>query len=568
MPSRHALWLGLLAAALLVPVAARAAPRALATQPSAAIDAQIVDELSRARADPRAYAEVLRRLPRSAQTSEAIDFLERQPARPPLSLDPRLSAAAAGHTAEQGRLGQVSHTGADGSRPRDRMQAQGVQTSVYAELVSLGQRRAADVVAQLIVDPPGPAHPHRLDIFDPFLKVAGAACGPNAKYGVMCFVDLAAAPLAAGEPTGTAVATALPSGSTAGHAVPDEVLVELSGGAAPEALAAQAHLELSDRFTSALTGETVALLHVPDQRTPTIAAQALAGQPGVVGAQPNFLFDLADSALAQGPGQYAAERLRLAQAHQLARGDRVLVGVVDSQVDTAHPELKGAIAASFDAVGGAARPDSHGTGVAALIAGHARLTGSAPAARLLVARAFKQGGAAQGTSFTVLKGFDWAAAHGARIINMSFAGPRDAALGRELEAAARKGIILVAAAGNGGPGSPTLYPGGEPTVIAVGATDAQGRPFAASSRGPHVRLAAPGVDLLTAAAGGAYQVSSGTSLAAAEVSGVVALMVQRKPSLGPDEGRRMLAATAQSPQPGGLAVVDAYRAAAAAAPAR
>lgn len=554
-----ALLVGLLAGS-----SAHAAPRPEAAQPTQTLEAEVVDELNRARADPKAYGELLRRTP-GALTAETFEFLQRQPPRPPLALDGRLAAAAARHAAEQGRLGGTSHTGADGSRPRERMQAQGVQTSIYAELIGVEQRRARQVVAQLIVDPPGPAHPHRIDIFDPMLKIAGAGCGPNARFGFMCVVDLASAPMGAGEPA--AQAQAQPMGSTAGHAVPDEVLVELAGGGAltPEALAAGARLELTERFTSALTGETLALFHIPDQRTPATAAEALGRQAGVLGAQPNFLFDSAQAAEPQGPGQYAAKSLRLAQAHQLARGDHVLVGVVDSQVDGAHPELKGAIAGSFDAVGGAARPDSHGTGVAALIAGHGRLTGSAPAARLLVARAFRQGGAAQGTSFTVVRSLDWVAAHGARVVNMSFAGPRDPALGRELEAAARKGIVLVAAAGNGGAGSPTLYPAGEPMVIAVGATDAQDRPFAASSRGPHVSLGAPGADLFTAAAAGAYQVSSGTSLSAAEVSGVVALMLQRKPTLSPQEIRRTLAATAR-PVPGGLPLVDAYAAASAVAP--
>jgi uncharacterized protein YkwD len=561
----------LLAAALSPSARAAAAPRPEAGSPTGTLESEVVAELNRARADPKAYGEMLRRLPGSGVTSEALEFLARQPARPAVTLDPRLAAAAARHATDQRGVAQVGHTGADGSRPRDRMQAQGVITTIYAELISVEQRRAPQVVAQMIVDPPGPAHPHRSDVFDPFLKVAGAGCGPNAKYGFICVIDLSAAPMAPSERASTAQAALPPSGSTAGHSVPDEVLIELAGpaSAAPDALgalAARAHLELTDRFTSTLTGETLALLHIPDQRTPAAAAEALSREPGVLGAQPNFLFDLAQSADGEGPGGYAAKKLRLSEAHALARGERVLIGVVDSQVDATHPELKGAIAGSFDAVGGAARPDSHGTGVAALIAGHGRVMGSAPAARLLLARAFRQGGAAQGTSFTIVKAFDWAAAHGARVINMSFSGPRDPALHRELEAANRKGVVLVAAAGNGGPNSPAFYPAAEPMVIAVGATDAQDRPFAAASGGPHVSLAAPGVDLFAAAAAGAYQVSSGTSLSAAEVSGVVALMLQRRPALAPDEVRRTLTATARPLPSGGAALVDAYRATAAAGP--
>ena len=88
---------------------------------------------------------------------------------------------------------------------------------------------------------------------------------------------------------------------------------------------------------------------------------------------------------------------------------------------------------SFDALGSKEGPHVHGTGVAGAIVSHARLMGSAPAARILAIRAF--GAAAKGaesTSYVILKGMDYAAAHGAQIINMSFAGPKDALIERGL----------------------------------------------------------------------------------------------------------------------------------------
>src|SRR5205823_6078042 len=158
----------------------------------------------------------------------------------------------------------------------------------------------------------------------------------------------------------------------------------------------------------------------------------------------------------------------------------------------------------------------------------------------------------EGTTFAILKGIDWAADRGARIINMSFAGPRDPAVARSLAAARAKGIVLSAAAGNAGPKSPPLYPAADPNVIAVTATDADDKLFPAANRGRHIAVAAPGVDLLLPALDSAYQVISGTSFAAAEVSGVVALLLERNPGLDPETVRRTLMTTARDLGPKGI----------------
>src|SRR5262249_31664075 len=154
------------------------------------------------------------------------------------------------------------------------------------------------------------------------------------------------------------------------------------------------------------------------------------------------------------------------------------------------------------------------------IVAKARLTGVAPAARLMAVRAFSSESAAEGTTVSILRGIDWAVANGARIINMSFAGPRDPEIETSLAAASRKGIVLIAAAGNAGPTAAPLFPGSDPNVIAVTATDENDRLFARSNRGRHIALAAPGVDIVVPAAGGLHQLSTGTSVAAAQVSGI------------------------------------------------
>ena len=93
------------------------------------------------------------------------------------------------------------------------------------------------------------------------------------------------------------------------------------------------------------------------------------------------------------------------------------------------------------------------------------------------------------------------------------------------------------------PGAPPAYPGADPHVIAVSALDAQSRLYDRANRGAYVALAAPGVDVLVAAPGGAYDLTSGTSVACAEVSGVAALLLEKNPDLDGPALRRILRET-------------------------
>jgi subtilisin family serine protease len=255
----------------------------------------------------------------------------------------------------------------------------------------------------------------------------------------------------------------------------------------------------------------------------------------------------------------------------VATGSRILVALIDSGVDASHPDLAGAVVASFDALANEASPHPHGTGMAGAIAAHQRLIGVAPRVGLLTVRAFgSTGGNPESTTFAIIKGLDWATEEGARVINMSFAGPSDPRLRDAINKAARHGIVLIAAAGNAGKDSPPLFPAAEASVIAVTATDATDALFTGANRGPYIAVAAPGVDVLVPAPGGTYQLTTGTSVAAAEVSGVAALLIERNPALGPHEVRRILMRTATALGPKGRSadfgagLVNAFRAVSAA----
>jgi subtilisin family serine protease len=366
-----------------------------------------------------------------------------------------------------------------------------------------------------------------------------------------------------------------PSGAPAANErrlLPDEVVIEVANSVGPQAIDA---LQRRHRLTPIqsqsfqLSGTTMYRWRIPDRRSVAAVVRTLESDSVVASAQPNYLFTLQQNetnAASEGdPAQYELAKLRLPQAHALAKGENVLVAVIDSAVDASHPELAGAVAQSFDATETPMTPHKHGTAIAGLIAAHGKLMGAAPGARILAIRAFEPAGAsADGNTFNILKSLDWAVANGARVINMSFAGPADPAIHRSLEAAHKKGVVLVAAAGNAGPKSPPLYPAADPNVIAVSATDADDKLFEPSNRGRHIAVAAPGAQILVAIPEGGYEVSSGTSYSAAEVSGIVALMLERKGDLTPDKVRGILLATARDLGPKGpdpmfgAGLVDAY----------
>ena len=358
----------------------------------------------------------------------------------------------------------------------------------------------------------------------------------------------------------------VPSASERRYA-PDEVLVTTKGAVSPAALrrleaalgltpVTVAHIDLLDA--------DVRLFRLRPGSSVAATIRALRGQKLVAEAEPNFAFELQDDphpaeskpdkaappeAKAPDratPVQYAVAALHLDEAHRVSGGENIRVAIIDSGIDETNPDLKDAVVERFDAIGGTFAAQAHGTAMAGAIVAHQTLVGVAPKARLIAIRAFA-GAASRGTGsgFNVLRGLDFAAAHAARIVNMSFAGPRDLLVGQALAAARKRGIVAIAAAGNAGPSAKPLYPGAEDGVIAVTATDAAGKPFAQANRGAYVAVAAPGVDIIAPGLGSAVQISTGTSIACAEASGVAALVLSRRPDATPDAVRKILTSTAQ-----------------------
>jgi len=335
-----------------------------------------------------------------------------------------------------------------------------------------------------------------------------------------------------------------PQGET--RFIGNEILLEFGPGANAQvrnALLTTLQLTELETQTFELTGRRLSRLRIDGTRSVSATLSLIArNYPGVSGGWVNMVYVGAQTpAPAASSAQYVVNKLHLLEAHRITGGDDVLVAVIDSKIDTKHPDLTGVVAEEYDVVGSPAVAHSHGTAMAGAIAARSKLVGVAPKVKLLAVRAFSGSGeSAESTTFNILKSVDWAASRNARIINMSFAGPPDDLLREMLAKANARGIVLIAAVGNAGPRSPPLYPAADAGVIGVTATDVDDKLMPQANRGPQVALAAPGVEILAVAPDGTYQVTSGTSIAAAHASGVAALLLASKPNLTPAQVRASL----------------------------
>jgi subtilisin family serine protease len=252
---------------------------------------------------------------------------------------------------------------------------------------------------------------------------------------------------------------------------------------------------------------------------------------------------------------------RAAVAHTVTQGDGVHVAVVDTGADMDHPDLRDHVRDGGDAVDGNAaafNSDRHGTEVAGIIAAegdnHQGMVGIAPKSRISVYKAcwYPDGDkGARCNSFTLAKALARVNDTDARIVNLSLGGPADPLLGKLLDQLLDQGRIVVAALPPDG--STGGFPDNARGVIVVRSSSAMPAP-------PGV-LSAPGKDILTTQPGGGYDFSSGSSMAAAHVSGILALLLSLSPRLDAGSARDILLRTSSVTH--GVAEVDAAAAVAA-----
>ena len=196
----------------------------------------------------------------------------------------------------------------------------------------------------------------------------------------------------------------------------------------------------------------------------------------------------------------------------------VPVGMVDTALDPAAPGLAGARIVSRDLTGGTPA-DPHGTAVAEILAGPGRLIGVRLYHAAVVGRV--PGSEPAAGVDDLIRALDWLATEDVRLVNVSLAGPYNKILDRGLAAAADRGMVIVAAAGNDGRDAPPRWPAAAPAAVAVTAVDAGLAPYSRAPRGDWLDFAAPGVDVFVALAdGGRYL--TGTSIAAPFVTALAA----------------------------------------------
>ncbi len=238
--------------------------------------------------------------------------------------------------------------------------------------------------------------------------------------------------------------------------------------------------------------------------------------------------------------QWFLPRIGIPEAWQVPAGRAfgpVTVAVLDSGVDNTHPDLVGRAVLGPTLIPGTttAMDDfGHGTNVAGIIGARSGngvgVAAVAPEVKILAIKVLDSNGS--GTIGEVIAGLEAARAAGARVINMSFGtAKRSALLDQAIARVLAAGIIVVASAGNEGIDG-ALYPAATEGVIAVGAVDQDDTRASFSTGGPHVRLAAPGVDIVSVGRGGKYSVASGTSQAAPVVAGAIATLLAFQPALG------------------------------------
>jgi type VII secretion-associated serine protease mycosin len=243
-----------------------------------------------------------------------------------------------------------------------------------------------------------------------------------------------------------------------------------------------------------------------------------------------------DPGWSSGPQSPYLSTVRLPQAWDLITDARSqLVAIVDTGVDTSHPDLVGHTLPGYNVVQPGTPPtdqDGHGTFVAGVVAANANnavgVAGTTWNGMVLPVKVFT-GDVAFDSDTAV--GIRYAADHGAKVINLSLGGPGDSPILHDAVAyAASRNVVVVAASGNTGDKVPQ-FPAAYPEVLAVGATDEAGALTDFSSYGDWLDLAAPGFNIVSTYLGGSYAIGDGTSFAAPIVSGIAALVRARFPNL-------------------------------------
>lgn len=278
---------------------------------------------------------------------------------------------------------------------------------------------------------------------------------------------------------------------------------------------------------------------------------ALRANPLITDVEPDVL--LKKASLPNDPDykeQWSLPHMKVDKAWKLSRGQsRVVIAVVDSGIDAAHPDLASKLVPGYNSIkrtNDTRDGDGHGTnmsGIAAAVTNNrVGIAGICSLCKIMPVKALNSRG--EGYSSDIAMGIRWAADNGADVINLSMGSFEfSKAVQGAVNYAHEKRCVLVAAAGNEAVDTPS-YPAAYEHVIGVAATDRENQSAEFSNFGDYVDLAAPGVEILSTMKDRSYESQEGTSPAAAAVSGIAALMLSLNAELTPQEVEDALKMTA------------------------
>jgi subtilisin family serine protease len=311
-----------------------------------------------------------------------------------------------------------------------------------------------------------------------------------------------------------------------------------------EGLADRYELSIIDDWPMPALGVDCFVMKARGQAPIERVVEQLSLDPWVESAQSMNLFHVLAYNDPLYPLQPSARLWHLEELHKITTGRNVRVAELDTGVEVDHPDLNGRIALARNFVDGRAEvAELHGTEVAGIIVARANngvgVVGIAPEARLIALRACWEtaigADAAICSSFTLAKALQFALNENVQVINLSLGGPRDRLLGRMLDTALSRGITVVAAAdpeiGDGG------FPASHVGVLAIAGDDRH------DVGGQMLR--GPGRDIPTTVVNGKWSFVTGSSFAAAHVTGLVALLRELAPDLNPRQIRELLAPAPQ-----------------------
>ncbi len=308
-----------------------------------------------------------------------------------------------------------------------------------------------------------------------------------------------------------------------------------------EGIAKTYHLVLEDAWPMPLLGLDCYTLAARDGRSAEAVVAQVSADPRIEWAEVRQLYK--GQSGGQGsvtpppddplyPVQPDRQAWHLDALHAVATGKGVRIAIIDSAVETGHPDLAGQFDTKQDFVTGHdAVAEMHGTGVAGIIGAipgnHQGIVGVAPGARLMALRACWQGQSPSNAtlcdSLSLAQALHFAIDHRAQVVNLSLSGPPDRLLARLIDVALARDIAVVGAVDplQADGGFPASYPG----VVAV-LSDGQPSPRNSLAK---IMVSAPGRDIPTTEPGGHWYVVSGSSYAAAHVTGLLALVRQKRP---------------------------------------